>query len=94
MADYEEPEQMENVEEEELGDEDLDQGDEEPKEEGLEVEEGKYIPDIKLFGKWTYDDVNVADISLDDYIGVKKDSFAVFVPHTAGRYQKKRFRKA
>ena len=33
------------------------------------------------------------DISLEDYITVKQKS-AIFVPHTAGRYQKKRFRKA
>lgn len=74
--------------------------------------------DIKLFGKWSYDDVEVShladqcaqcscvrnlhlspiamqvnDISLEDYIAVKAKN-AVFVPHTAGRYQKKRFRKA
>ncbi len=35
----------------------------------------------------------VTDISLEDYIAVKP-KFAVYVPHTAGRYQKKRFRKA
>jgi small subunit ribosomal protein S5e len=35
----------------------------------------------------------VNDISLEDYIAVKT-KFATFVPHTAGRYQKKRFRKA
>ena len=35
----------------------------------------------------------VTDISLVDYIAVKA-KFATFVPHTAGRYQKKRFRKA
>ena len=35
----------------------------------------------------------VNDISLEDYIAVKSKN-AVFVPHTAGRYQKKRFRKA
>ena len=35
----------------------------------------------------------VNDISLEDYIAVKP-KFAVYVPHTAGRYQKKRFRKA
>nr|CAJ45370.1 40S ribosomal protein S5 [Chlamydomonas sp. ICE-L] len=49
--------------------------------------------DIKLFGKWSFDDVEVTDISLEDYIAVKP-KFAVYVPHTAGRYQKKRFRKA
>ncbi len=37
--------------------------------------------------------VQVTDISLEDYIAVKP-KFAVYVPHTAGRYQKKRFRKA
>ena len=35
----------------------------------------------------------VTDISLEDYIAVKP-KFAVYVPHTAGRYQKRRFRKA
>jgi small subunit ribosomal protein S5e len=49
--------------------------------------------EVKLFGKWTFEDVEVTDISLEDYIAVKP-KFAVYVPHTAGRYQKKRFRKA
>ncbi|KAK9808062.1 hypothetical protein WJX73_000127 [Symbiochloris irregularis] len=49
--------------------------------------------EVKLFGKWTFEDVEVNDISLEDYITVKPKS-AIFVPHTAGRYQKKRFRKA
>lgn len=34
----------------------------------------------------------VSDISLEDYISTKRGS--VYTPHTAGRYQKKRFRKA
>jgi small subunit ribosomal protein S5e len=46
-----------------------------------------------LFGKWSYDDVNVSDLSLVDYIAFQGPA-GVFVPHTAGRYQKKRFRKA
>jgi small subunit ribosomal protein S5e len=49
--------------------------------------------DVKLFGKWDFSDVEVTDISLEDYIAVKP-KFAVYVPHTAGRWQKKRFRKA
>ncbi|GBF94325.1 40S ribosomal protein S5 [Raphidocelis subcapitata] len=49
--------------------------------------------EIKLFGKWSFEDVEVTDISLEDYIAVKP-KFAVYVPHTAGRYQKRRFRKA
>ena len=51
------------------------------------------VSDIKLFGKWSYDDVDINDISLEDYIGVKA-KHAVYVPHTAGRYAAKRFRKA
>ena len=44
----------------------------------------------KLFGKWTFDDVQVADLSLQDYIS----RTAVFVPHSSGRWTKRRFRKA
>ena len=47
---------------------------------------------IKLFNKWTYDEVEVKDISLQDYVMVKMHP--VYLPHTAGRYQIKRFRKA
>merc|ERR1719359_1992558 len=48
---------------------------------------------IMLFGKWSFADVEISDISLEDYIAVKLTS-AQFVPHTAGRFQAKRFRKA
>ncbi|TKR70351.1 hypothetical protein L596_022390 [Steinernema carpocapsae] len=49
--------------------------------------------DVKLFGKWDLQDVEVSDISVADYIAVK-DKGRKFLPHTAGRYQVKRFRKA
>merc|ERR1711966_267150 len=49
--------------------------------------------EIKLFGRWSFEDVEVNDISLEDYVAVKP-KYATFVPHTAGRYAKKRFRKA
>ena len=39
------------------------------------------------------EEVEVSDISLVDFIAVKGKN-ATFVPHTAGRYQRKRFRKA
>ncbi|CAM0142509.1 hypothetical protein NQZ79_g1763 [Umbelopsis isabellina] len=45
----------------------------------------------KLFNKWSYEDVEVKDISLQDYIQVRQH---IFVPHTAGRFASKRFRKA
>jgi len=49
--------------------------------------------DVKLFGKWSAEDINVTDISLTDYIAVK-EKHAKYLPHSAGRYQAKRFRKA
>ncbi|RKO98143.1 hypothetical protein CXG81DRAFT_11122 [Caulochytrium protostelioides] len=47
---------------------------------------------VKLFQKWTYDDVEIRDMALQDYLQVKLQP--VYVCHTAGRYQIKRFRKA
>jgi len=52
-----------------------------------------YANQVKLFGKWNADEVNVEDISLGDYIPIKGKA-AKYIPHTAGRYQVKRFRKA
>jgi len=73
--------------------------------------------EVKLFGRWNPDDVQINDISLavsctrldestdnyccilitahfvKDYIAVK-ENHAVFLPHTAGRYAAKRFRKS
>ncbi|OAV93843.1 40S ribosomal protein S5 [Puccinia triticina 1-1 BBBD Race 1] len=46
---------------------------------------------INLFGRWDSADVEVKDICLTDYIQIRN---AVFVPHTAGRYAAKQFRKA
>jgi small subunit ribosomal protein S5e len=51
-------------------------------------------PDVKLFGRWSFDDIEINDISLADYVAVSVDKHATFVPHTAGRYSVKRFRKA
>mmetsp|Transcript_25634 Transcript_25634/g.35424 ORF Transcript_25634/g.35424 Transcript_25634/m.35424 type:complete len:211 (+) Transcript_25634:94-726(+) len=49
--------------------------------------------EIKLFGRWSFEDVEVNDISLEDYVAVKP-KYGTFVPHTAGRFASKRFRKA
>lgn len=46
---------------------------------------------IKLFNKWSFDDVQVKDISLTDYIQIRQP---VYLSHSAGRYATKRFRKA
>mmetsp|Transcript_13922 Transcript_13922/g.16074 ORF Transcript_13922/g.16074 Transcript_13922/m.16074 type:complete len:162 (-) Transcript_13922:1-486(-) len=50
--------------------------------------------EVKLFGRWSYDDVMVSDLSLVDYIAVSAKPSQTFLPHTQGRYQQKRFRKA
>jgi len=57
-----------------------------------EVEQQQDTP--KLFNRWTFDDVQVNDISLNDYLAVNATKHAMYLPHTAGRYSKKRFRKA
>ena len=41
----------------------------------------------------TYEDVMLSDLSLVDYIAVSKTA-QLFLPHTQGRYQMRRFRKA
>merc|ERR1711971_1400646 len=51
------------------------------------------LPQIMLFGKWSCEDVQVSDMSLQDYIAVK-EKYAKYLPHSAGRYAAKRFRKA
>lgn len=52
-----------------------------------------YANEIKVFGKWKTDAIEVTDLSLEDYIPIR-GKYSVFLPHTAGRYQTKRFRKA
>ncbi|XP_062190865.1 small ribosomal subunit protein uS7-like [Phragmites australis] len=59
-----------------------------------EVVEQQQQQDVKLFNRWTFEDVQVNDISLADYLAVSSTKHATYLPHTAGRYSKKRFRKA
>merc|ERR1711907_403681 len=49
--------------------------------------------EIKLFNKYAFDEVQVNDMALTDYIACKANN-AVFLPHSAGRWHKKRFKKA
>mmetsp|Transcript_25068 Transcript_25068/g.45342 ORF Transcript_25068/g.45342 Transcript_25068/m.45342 type:complete len:226 (+) Transcript_25068:47-724(+) len=85
MSDVEEPI------EEPVEEQDLDLEPEADEEEEFVAASG--ATEVKLFGKWAFDDIEIRDISLVDYIAVKGDH-ATYLPHTAGRYQKKRFRKA
>ncbi|KAJ0087737.1 hypothetical protein Patl1_32863 [Pistacia atlantica] len=56
-----------------------------PVQPSLDSNQGQY--DVKLFNRWTFDDVQVVDISLNDYIGVQAAKHATYVPHTAGSFQ-------
>ena len=46
--------------------------------------------EIKLFGKWSYEGVVIRDPSLKKYISLRP----VYLPHTGGRYEHKRFGKS
>ncbi|MEM4817659.1 MAG: 30S ribosomal protein S7, partial [Candidatus Nezhaarchaeales archaeon] len=54
------------------------------------VKVGVEPTEIKLFGKWTFHDVEVKDPGLKRYICLKP----VFLPHTEGRHEHKKFGKA
>ena len=47
-----------------------------------------------MLGKWNFTDVTIKEFALEDYMAATANNGAVFLPHTAGRYQMKRFRKA
>lgn len=51
------------------------------------------IPAIKLFGRWEVGQIIISDMSLRDYIAISGKAQR-YLPHTAGRYQSKRFHKA
>eukprot|EP01067_Filipodium_phascolosomae_P006915 Filipodium_phascolosomae@DN529_c0_g1_i1.p1 len=58
---------------------------------GMEETEEE-VREVKLFNKWSYDELlEVSDLSLKDYIQTKKH---IYLPHSAGRWQVARFRKA
>jgi len=48
------------------------------------------LGEIKLFGKWSYDWIEVRDPSLKRYLCLKP----VYLPHTSGRHEHKKFGKA
>lgn len=48
------------------------------------------IEEIKLFGKWDFKDIEVRDLGLKRYICLRP----VYVPHSMGRHEHKRFGKA
>lgn len=50
----------------------------------------KTIEDIKLFQKWTFKDIKVVDIGLQRYLNLTP----MVAPHSMGRHEHQRFRKA
>ena len=46
--------------------------------------------DIKLFNKWSFEDIQIKDRTLENYINLKP----IIVPHSAGRHEHKRFWKS
>ena len=52
-----------------------------------------YATEVKLFGKWSFEGVESKDISLMAYLNVKTIKAQVFLPFTAGRYQRRSFQK-
>ncbi|MFI5448890.1 MAG: 30S ribosomal protein S7 [Candidatus Bathyarchaeia archaeon] len=47
-------------------------------------------PEIKIYDKWSTDEIEVKDPGLEKYLSVKPTLF----PHSGGRHEHKRFRKA
>merc|ERR1739848_925553 len=89
-----EMEQNEIIQEEQ--NQDWADGDAEGDEKNWDQEQGDEVQmqEILVFNKWSVEDVRCADLSLKDYINFKGVQHAKYLPHTAGRYNKIRFRKA
>merc|ERR1711957_146263 len=72
----------------------MDQHEENKNEEIEQVGGPEFAVAPELFGKWKYDNVECSDISLQRYLQIRDVKQRVFIPFTAGRYQKRRFKKA
>jgi small subunit ribosomal protein S5e len=51
------------------------------------------MSEIKLFNKWSFENVVCSDPSLSKYLPIGK-KYARLLPHSAGRYNSKRFKRA
>ncbi|SRR6056297_1633415 len=54
-----------------------------------EYEDEVLDEEIKLFDRWSFEGIEVDDLSLQNYINLKP----IIVPHTGGKHQKKKFWK-
>ncbi|KAJ2141022.1 ribosomal protein S5 [Coemansia sp. RSA 678] len=57
----------------------------------LPTEARSEVPGVRLFNKWSFEEVEIKDISLTDYLQIRNP---IYLPHTAGRYAARKFRKA
>ena len=53
-------------------------------------QEEKKEKEVKLFGEWSFKGITVKDLGLQRYVSLKP----VVIPHSMGRHEHKRFRKA
>ena len=53
-------------------------------------QEEKKEKEVKLFGEWSFKGIGVKDLGLQRYVSLKP----VVIPHSMGRHEHKRFRKA
>ena len=51
---------------------------------------GAEAGELKLFGEWSFEDVTVRDIGLKRYLNLEP----IFIPHSGGRHEARRFRKS
>lgn len=49
----------------------------------------KTSKEVKLFNRWSFSDITISDMTLENYINLKP----IIVPHSAGRHEHKRFWK-
>lgn len=48
------------------------------------------VEEVKLFGKWSFGEIEVKDLGLKRYVSLNP----IFMPHSSGRHEHGRFRKA
>lgn len=46
--------------------------------------------DIKVFGQWSFKDISVRDLGLERYVNLSP----IYVPHSGGRHEARRFQKS
>lgn len=86
--DEEEQEISETLDEDIDSEEDMDE-ESESEEEPEKKRTRRRSAEIKLFNRWSYDGIEVHDISLQNYINLDP----VIIPHSGGKHQHKRFWK-